>query len=133
MFQSSAWSDSRRLLAWFVFLYVILAVVITWPFLFGDRAFAYTDIGTDTFVQFYPLNIAHAQQLATGEGLGWSFSLGLGGYIGTHFDPFWMLQGLLPESAQLGARIYAYLLKIGLGGLFFALYLRLIGIRRSRT
>lgn len=109
--------------------FTVLATVMAWPFLFGGLAFAFSDIGTDTFVQFFPLNVAHAQQLAGDEGLTWSFKLGLGGYIGTHFDPFWMLQGLLPESMQMHARIYTYLLKLGLAGLFFSCYLQTIGLR----
>jgi hypothetical protein len=111
--------------------FAAMATVFAWPFLFNGLAFAFSDIGTDTFVQFFPLNVAHAQQLAGDEGLTWSFKLGLGGYIGTHFDPFWMLQGLIPESMQLHARIYTYLLKLGLAGLFFACYLRTIGLRGS--
>jgi hypothetical protein len=113
----------------YVSAFLVCTLVMASPFLFGDRAFAYSDIGTDTFVQFYPLNVVHAQQLAAGGGLGWSFNLGLGGYVGTHFDPFWLAQGLLPESAQLQARIYVYLLKLWLAGLFFVGYLRLIGFR----
>lgn len=112
----------------YVVAFLTCALVMASPFLFGDRAFAYSDIGTDTFVQFYPLNVVHAQQMADGGGLGWSFSLGLGSYVGTHFDPFWLAQGLLPESVQLQARIYVYLLKLCLAGLFFVGYLKLIGI-----
>lgn len=115
--------------AMFLVLFAIVAIVMAWPFLFKSQSFAYIDVGGDTFVQFYPLNVLHAQQMAIGDGFNWSFNLGLGSYSGSHFDPFWMVQAMLPESVQLQARIFFYLAKLLLAGLFFLGYLRAIGIR----
>lgn len=105
-----------------------IAAIFFWHYLFGGLGFAHVDVGGDSFVQFYPLNVEFARQFAEGTGPSWSFRLGLGGYTGTHFDPFWMVQALLPESMQLQARIYSYLAKLALGGWLMLLYARLIGL-----
>lgn len=113
----------------FLALYLLLAVVMAWSYLTGELGLAFADVGIDLLAQFYPLNLEQARQLSTGEGITWTFRLGLGGYVGTHFDPFAWLQALFPESWQLGLRIYTYLVKLGLAGLVMVLYLRLIGVR----
>lgn len=114
-------------IAAFMTVYTIMASFIAWPFLAGPLGMAFADIGIDTISQFYPLNVEHSRQLAAGDGLGWSFRLGLGGYTGTHFDPFMYLQAWFPQDWQLGLRIFTYLLKLGLAGLLMVAYLRLIG------
>ena len=118
----------RRDCAVYAVMFIAVAAVLCMPYLSGIWAMAFTDVGNDTFYQFYPLNLEHARQLSRDGEITWSFRLGLGGYVGTHFDPFMWLQGLFPESWQLSMRIYTYLAKLGLAGLAMLFYLRLIGL-----
>lgn len=96
-------------------------------FVIKRQAFAFVDIGSDTFFCFYPLQLAVARQLQSLHTLTWSFDLGLGGYLGTLFDPLWLVTGWLPFDWQLALRLPMYALRIVLAGLFFHLYLRRIG------
>ncbi|HJU39776.1 MAG TPA: YfhO family protein, partial [Tahibacter sp.] len=123
-------SDRRGLLR-FVAAVAATLVVLAVPFWVAGKAFAFVDIGGDTFVQFLPLQMAGSRQWHEMHALTWSFSIGLGGYLGAALDPFWMLGSLLPESWQLGLRLPAYLAKLMLGGAFFFAYLRVIGFATS--
>lgn len=123
----STGSLARDVLAYAV-LFALVAVGVAWPYLAGHWALAFSDAGGDLLYQYYPLDLEHSRQFAQGGGITWSFRLGLGGYIGTHFDPFMWLQAVFPESWQLKLRIWTYLLKLGLAGLAMVAYLRMIGL-----
>ncbi|HEX6834129.1 MAG TPA: YfhO family protein [Rudaea sp.] len=114
-----------------LFAYLALALgleaVLLLPFLLGKHAFAFYDIGSDTFLQFYPLQIAIATQLKELHAVSWSFDFGLGSFIGSLFDPMLLVTGWLPESWQLATRLPMFALRVLLGGGFFYQYLRLIG------
>ncbi len=108
-----------------------LSGVLLWPYLLGNQAFAFVDIASDTFLQFYPWHEALAHQMRHTGLPTWSFELGLGGYLGTSLDPFWMLGALVPDDAQLRLRVFVFLAKIlGAGSLFY-LYLCAIGLQRG--
>ena len=92
-------------------------------FVLKGQAFAFVDIGSDTFLCFYPLQVAVARQLQDLHTLTWSFDLGLGGYLGTLFDPLWLVTGWLPLDWQLALRLPMYVFRILLGGAFFHAYL----------
>lgn len=100
-------------------------------FVVKHHAFAFDDIGGDTFVQFFPLQVATAHQLKEMHTLTWSFELGLGGYLGAGIDPFWLLGSLFPDGWQLQSRLPVYLFKLLLGGGFFYGYLRMLGFRAT--
>ncbi len=116
-----------------LYLLIALAIesVMAMCVLLKGKAFAFVDIGADTFCAFVPLQIAFGRQFRELGELTWSFSLGLGGYIGTLFDPFWFLTAPFPDSWQLGLRLPLYLVKLLLAGGFFYGYLRLIGFRAA--
>lgn len=105
------------------------AFALSVPFLVQAKAFAFVDIGSDTFYQFYPLQVAVARQLKALHEVTWCFDLGLGGFIGTLFDPFWLVTGWLPDSWQLALRLPMFWTRLLLAGAFFYGYLRQIGIR----
>lgn len=116
-------------------LYLLIALAIESVMascvLLKGKAFAFVDIGADTFCAFVPLQVAFGRQFRELHELTWSFSLGLGGYIGTLFDPFWLLTAPFPDATQLALRLPLYLVKLLLaGGLFYG-YLRLIGFRAA--
>lgn len=102
---------------------LISAVLCTYYFATG-QAFAFIDIGLDTFSYYYPTQLVQAQQLMDYHTLAWSFRLGLGGYVGAVVHPIQLAFVWLPESWQLGARLPLYLAKLVLAGVFFHLYLR---------
>src|ERR1700744_3738460 len=98
-------------------------------YLLKSKAFLFYDIGSDTFFFFYPLQLAVARQLHELHTVTWSFELGLGGFLGSLFDPLWLITGWLPESWQLASRLPMFDLRLLLAGGFFYGYLRQIGFR----
>lgn len=101
-----------------------IALGLSLHYLIKGRAFAFVDIGIDLFSYYYPVQIIQAQQLRAYGDLAWSFQLGLGGYIGSVFNPTQLVAALLPESWQLGARLPIYFIRLILAGAFFFGYLR---------
>jgi len=90
------------------------------------KAFAFVDIGCDTFYCFYPLQVAISKQLHHLQSITWSFDLGLGGFMGSLIDPMWLITGWLPESWQLSLRLPMFVLRLLLGGGFIYGFLRLL-------
>jgi hypothetical protein len=56
-------------------------------FLAKSKAFAFVDVGADTYYCFYPLQLAVSKQLHLLGTATWSFDLGLGGFLGSRFLP----------------------------------------------
>ena len=111
-----------------VYLAIALAMIfiLSLSFLLRGKAFAFADIGVDTFFQFFPLQIADSRQLHELHAITWSFNLGLGGYLGSLFDPLLLFTGWLPESWQLASRLPMFALRTVAAGGFFYGYLRLL-------
>ena len=107
----------------------LTAFILSLYFITQGKAFAFYDIGSDTFLIFYPLQVAVAKQLQTLHSVTWSFDLGLGAFIGSWFDPMWLVTGWMPVSWQLPLRLPMFLLRLVAGGGFFYGYLRQIGLR----
>lgn len=117
---------SSFLLAWapLLLLQALLSALILYPFIKGDLYFAFLDIGSDTYV-----NSAIQMSLArlfTREGFsGWSFAIGLGAPVPFALnDIVGHLSGIAGPDHVLQLRIWIYLLKITLAGLFFYLLAR---------
>lgn len=109
----------------------VIAALLSSYYLFHHYAFAFVDIGSDTFLQFYPLQVAEVRQLRALHELTWSFNTGLGAYMGSYFDPIQLLAVLFPDSWQLGILLPLYLLKLLLAGAFFQAFLRRAGFERE--
>ncbi|MBS0557683.1 MAG: YfhO family protein [Proteobacteria bacterium] len=116
----------HRPLGIYLLIAICLLTVLSLHYLLTAHAFAFYDIGSDTFFQFFPLQIVQARQLHELHSISWSFDLGLGGYVGSLFDPFMLLTGWLPESWQLGSRLPMFAVRVISAGGFFYAYLRLI-------
>ena len=114
-----------------VYLAIALAMMaaLALYYIIRHKAFAFVDIGSDLFFQFYPLQVAEARELRQLHDLTWSFEIGLGAYIGSDFDPIQQLAVFFPESWQLAIRLPIYFLKLLIGGAFFLAYLRRIGFK----
>ena len=114
-----------------IVIYLLLAGTITLLlslyYIVKHKAFAFVDIGSDSFFQFYPFQVAEARQLRDFHELSWSFNVGLGGFPGSDFDPVRLLSALFPDSWQLGLRLPLYFAKLLVAGAFFGAYLRRIG------
>lgn len=114
-------------------LWAYAAIIVMWAIMlisyyhYKNLAFAFWDIGSDTFLCFYPLQIAVATQLQQIHSITWSFSLGIGGFLGTLFDPLWLITSWLPPDWQLGLRLPMFIFRVLLAGGFFYGYLRQIG------
>lgn len=118
---------SSGIWAYFLVAGAISALIVLY-FVIKQQAFAFVDVGSDTFFCFYPLQVAVARQLQQLHTLTWSFDLGLGGYLGTLFDPLWLVTGWLPLDWQLALRLPMFVFRILLAGAFFHAYLRRIGL-----
>lgn len=116
-----------RALAYYIAIGSVIAQLLSLFYICKKRGFAFVDVGSDTFLHYLPVQIAEVRQLRDLHDLTWSFNLGLGGYIGTAFDPIQLLAVLFPDSWQLGIRLPLYLFKLLLGGGFFFGYLRKLG------
>ena len=117
---------ARSSVSAFLLTVLCLIVALSLRFLFTGRGFAFADIGADTFFQFFPMQVADSRQLHTIHTITWSFKLGLGGYLGSLFDPLMLLAGWLPESWQLPARLPMFAFRVIVAGSFFYAYLRLL-------
>ncbi|MGA9421388.1 MAG: hypothetical protein WBW61_03440, partial [Rhodanobacteraceae bacterium] len=104
-----------------------IALLFSLYYICNGYAFCFWDVGSDTFLQFYPLQIAVAHQLRTLHSITWSFELALGGFLGTLFDPVWLLSSWFPDSWQLGLRLPMFFARVLLAGGFFYGYLRQVG------
>ncbi len=117
---------SRHPISAYLIIALAMIVILTLPFVLRGRAFAFTDIGVDTFFQFFPMQIVDSWQLHEMHKITWSFNLGLGGFIGSLFDPLVLLTGWLPESWQLASRLPMFAFRVIVAGGFFYGYLRLL-------
>lgn len=108
-----------------------IAVLISLYYVVKQRAFAFVDIGIDSFNFYYPIQLSQARQLRDLHDLTWSFDLGLGGYLGLPINPLRLLLAPLPDSWQLGVRLPIYFARVILSGGFFYGYLRRIHFDRN--
>src|SRR5690348_4295310 len=93
-------------------------------FILKHKAFAFIDIGADTYTYYYPLQMEFAKQLHNMQLLTWSFSSGLGNYFAWQSNILFLLDGLFPQTWQLGLRLPTYALLLLLAGSFMYGYLR---------
>lgn len=98
-------------------------------YVFGDKYFAFVDIGADTFEQFVPALI----HMATPENWAsaWSFNVGLGAVAPLPLSPFTLLGIAAGPEHVLDMRIWVYLAKIFAGGAAFYGFVLAIGTRRE--
>lgn len=124
---------AQRSDSWGFWIFLVFALFgvfcLSLYYLVESKAFVFYDIGSDTYFCFYPLQLAVARQLHELHTVTWSFDLGLGGFLGSLFDPLWLITGWLPESWQLASRLPMFDLRVLLAGGFFYAYLREVGFR----
>jgi uncharacterized membrane protein YfhO len=121
-------NDGKRGFLLYLIPALVIVLVLSLYYLIRHRAFAFVDIGIDTFSYYYAFQVAHARQLHELHTMTWSFNAGLGSYIGWLSNAFVWLNALFPESWQLGLRLPTYFLRVLLAGGFMYGYLRKIGI-----
>lgn len=112
-----------RYLALASLLFVVAGILLA-RYLVGPYGFAFADIGSDSFFQFYPMQTEFVRMIREGGTLGWSHRVGLGAYMGPAMDPSMLLAVLWPIDRQLDARAWVYLAKLLASGLLFFAYLR---------
>ena len=92
---------------------------------FGKYAILYSDM----YHQYFPFFVAFREALLSGESLLWSWSVGLGmdylGLIAYYLaSPLNLLSVLMPEGILLECFSMLLPIRLGLAGLFFALFLK---------
>ena len=104
----------------------MLAVMVICQFEpFGQYAILYSDM----YHQYFPFFVAFRKALLSGESLLWNWSVGLGmdylGLIAYYLgSPLNLLSILMPESILLECFSLLLPLRLGLAGLFFAIFLK---------
>ena len=92
---------------------------------FGQSAILYSDM----YHQYFPFFVAFRKALLSGESLLWNWSVGLGmdylGLIAYYLgSPLNLLSILIPESVLLEGFSLLLPIRLGLAGLFFAIFLK---------
>ena len=107
-------SQSFRGWALLAFIQAGISLVLFHDFLFGDKFFAFKDVGSDTFTQFVPnlMYLASPERWASA----WSFNVGLGNVVPLYPSPFTLLAIAGGAERVLDMRIWVYLAKIFVGG-----------------
>jgi hypothetical protein len=130
--QSPALSSSRdALTGWplMVAFQAVISLVLFHDYIFGDKFFAFVDIGSDTYAQFVP-TLIHLANPANWSSA-WSFNVGLGGLAPASLNPFTLLGIAAGPEHVLPMRIWVYVAKIVAGGLAFYAFVLAIGGRRE--
>lgn len=127
----SALSGSNRYTGWALLaaLQAAVAFALFHDYLFGDRFFAFVDIGSDTFEQFVPV-LMHSANPANWASA-WSFNVGLGAVLLPSLNPFALLGIAAGPEHVLEMRIWVYLAKLFAGGASFYAFISAVGMRRD--
>ena len=111
----------------FTFLAFFILMIVKGFAPFGDSSMLYSD----AYHQYYPFFVAFRRALRSGESLLYSWDVGLGmdylGLIAYYLaSPLNLFSVLLPESWTLAYFSFLVPLKLSLGSMFFALFLKRI-------
>lgn len=106
-------------------LIMLVLFIIRGIYPFGDRSFLFSDM----YHQYMPFLSEFVHKIKAGEGLFYSCNVGIGSnflalYVYYLASPFNWLVFLLPESLIMEFMSYLVILRIGLMGLTFSIYLR---------
>lgn len=107
----------------FFLMLVLFIVHMIYPF--GDRSFLYSDM----YHQYMPFFSEFLQKIRAGEGLGFSYNVGIGSnflalYVYYLASPLNWLALLVPEAFLMEFMSYLVVFRVGLCGLTFAYYLQ---------
>src|SRR4051812_5944332 len=108
---------------------LLVGTVVFWNFLFGDAVLLYTDIGSDSYLSYYPELVHLSHYLRVAGYPSWSFFVGMGqdlayltGYL------LWQPVVWLPKNAIAYAFAWQHVAKLLLAGLLFFRFLQLRGL-----
>lgn len=122
--------SSNRFSGWtlLIALQAATSLILFHDYIFGDRFFAFVDIGSDTFAQFVPLliHMTAPENWASA----WSFNVGMGAVL-LPPNPFTLLGIAAGPEHVLDMRIWVYLAKIFAGGGAFYGFALATGARRE--
>jgi hypothetical protein len=118
-------------LAVLLFVQVLVCLVLLGDFLFGTKAFAYFDIGWDSYSTFTPMAMLLADYVRSEGWPGWSFQIGLGHNLALFADPFTLLNAATGSEHVLELRAWVYALKLVLAGVLFHRFGLTIGLGTS--
>ncbi|MBO5346988.1 MAG: YfhO family protein, partial [Lachnospiraceae bacterium] len=104
---------------------MLLLFIINSIYPFGDRSFLYSDM----YHQYMPFFTEFMEKVKAGEPLYYSWNVGIGSnflalYVYYLASPLHWLAFLLPQSLLIEFMSYLVILKVGLCGLTFCMYLR---------
>lgn len=112
-----------------VLLQLLVSFALLQDFIFGDKYFAFADVGSDTFQQFVPTQMHMATPASWASA--WSFKVGLGGVAPPSLGPFSLLGTAGGADHVLALRVWIYIAKILAGGAAFYAFILEIGHSRA--
>lgn len=113
----------KKYLIKYTIIFILLTLIIFNQYIFGDKVYIFTDIGSDTNVSFWPVYKYLIESIKNGDLSLWSFNIGIGGSIFSLgiflFDPFNLILILspikyLPYGLLIANILKMYLMGIGL-------------------
>lgn len=123
-------NNKKNIFFLFLALVLFLALFIYKDFVFGSKIFLFKDIGSDTINLGYP-HFVHIADYLRSDGLPrWSFNQGMGQNIfpSSLNEPINWIFYLVGRNYIAYSLVYVEILKIILAGLFFYLYLKILGL-----
>lgn len=119
---------NKQILPLFGSIMLVIFLGIFSAFLFGDKLYLFSDIGSDTLYNYYPIYHLIIEYFESGHFPFWSFRVGSGVSILIFYqylyDPFSIILYFVGTQRLAAALIWVYLLKICCAGIFSYIYLR---------
>ena len=106
----------KKYLIKYTIIFILLTLIIFNQYIFGDKVYIFTDIGSDTNVSFWPVYKYLIESIKNGDLSLWSFNIGIGGSIFSLgiflFDPFNLILILSPIKYLPYGLLIANILKM---------------------
>jgi uncharacterized membrane protein YfhO len=110
-----------------------LACAVYAPYIFGNRVFLFSRVGSDTYYQYWPFDRYLGELLRGGHFPAWTFRIGLGQEILTwpsNLNPFALFVRMLPPSLQPGGYVFKMILECVCATWLWRRYLLSLGAGR---
>ncbi len=126
--KASLWNKKPKSWLWLAFALPVACILVLMMIAgcvpFGNKSMLYSDC----YHQYFPFFKAFRQALLNGDGLLWTWSVGMGldylGLISYYLaSPFYLLSVFVPEGGLLAYFSLLLPIRLGLASLFFALFL----------
>lgn len=120
--------------AWWIVLVAaqtLICTVVFWRFLGGQQAFAYLDIGSDSYKAYVPYMMLWSDYLRDVGLAGWSFRIGLGGQVVPFLDPISWIPALSGAEHVIDLRVWVMIARLLVAGWAMYAVLRRLSVQSA--